>query len=178
MYQNLRRRKQLSIYKVKAKPFKGTMRFHAICMTNDKHILMANEKSCYCEICVRGIYCDACKRQTFNYEVETVEPSEESHPNIDHSEKLETENETSDASNNPCVNVSNKEEENKGDETLNPTIGSFVAAIYEQEWYIGQIVGIDDEDDEIDINFMSRAKMLYKWPTVVYGRTDAIFYVK
>jgi len=40
----------------------------------------------------------------------------------------------------------------------------FVAAVYESDWYIGQIVDMDESDSEVEVKFMTKAKSMYKWP--------------
>ncbi|WAR19995.1 hypothetical protein MAR_001833 [Mya arenaria] len=43
-------------------------------------------------------------------------------------------------------------------------VGSFVAAVYEKAWYIGQVEAKDDDDGDVQINFMENAKQMFKWP--------------
>lgn len=50
-------------------------------------------------------------------------------------------------------------------------VGSFVACAYSGHWYIGQITDIDEEDKELEVNFMERSKNLYRWP----NRKDQIW---
>jgi hypothetical protein len=49
-----------------------------------------------------------------------------------------------------------------------PEIGVFVAAVYSGQWYIGKVTENDEEDKEVQVNFMVKAGKYganYKWPT-------------
>jgi hypothetical protein len=51
----------------------------------------------------------------------------------------------------------------------------FVAAVYENRWYIGRVVELDNL--ECEISFMAKSKNLFKWlnsPDEVWIRIDAI----
>ena len=51
----------------------------------------------------------------------------------------------------------------------------FVAAVYENRWYIGRVVELDNL--ECEISFMAKSKNLFKWPNSpdeVWIRIDAI----
>jgi len=42
--------------------------------------------------------------------------------------------------------------------------GDYVAAIYSSAWYIGQVLQMDKDDQEVEIKFMEKMKNLYRWP--------------
>jgi hypothetical protein len=44
----------------------------------------------------------------------------------------------------------------------NSASGDFVAAVYENRWYIGRVVELDNL--ECEISFMAKSKNLFKWP--------------
>lgn len=52
--------------------------------------------------------------------------------------------------------------------TAKYAIHSFVAAIYNDEWYIGKVLEYGSEDNEYNISFMrenvSKVRYRYKWP--------------
>ena len=48
---------------------------------------------------------------------------------------------------------------------LDFTTNMFVACIYNKSWYIGQIDEIDNEEHEVEVNFMEKTKNLYRWPS-------------
>ncbi|KAK6178253.1 hypothetical protein SNE40_013061 [Patella caerulea] len=39
--------------------------------------------------------------------------------------------------------------------------GDFVAAVYSDEWFIGQV---DQDNEEIEVKFMQKKKQCYQWP--------------
>ncbi|KAH3891290.1 hypothetical protein DPMN_015383 [Dreissena polymorpha] len=43
-------------------------------------------------------------------------------------------------------------------------INDLVAAVYEGRWYIGRVEKKDDEEGDYKLNFMQRAKQMFKWP--------------
>jgi hypothetical protein len=45
------------------------------------------------------------------------------------------------------------------------SVDEFVAAVYQEDWYIGKICVIDHEDSEIKIPFLQMCKMAYQWPS-------------
>ncbi|KAH3858959.1 hypothetical protein DPMN_101604 [Dreissena polymorpha] len=63
------------------------------------------------------------------------------------------------AANEP-VPTSESEEVNESTEYV---INEFVAAVYQQKWYIGKVIKTDQYDIKID--FMEERKQLFRWPT-------------
>ncbi|KAL3864474.1 hypothetical protein ACJMK2_006153 [Sinanodonta woodiana] len=45
-------------------------------------------------------------------------------------------------------------------------LDEFVAVIYDRNWFIKQILDKDPDEGDYEINFMAKAKQMYKWPTV------------
>ncbi|MES9884687.1 MAG: hypothetical protein ABW185_27905 [Sedimenticola sp.] len=50
-----------------------------------------------------------------------------------------------------------------------PQIGTFVAASYNGNWYIGRVIDVDEDDHDVNVSFMAAAsaasvKPKYKWP--------------
>ena len=43
------------------------------------------------------------------------------------------------------------------------TVSDYVAAIYEKVWYVGKVEEIDIDDRDCLVNFMHKAKTLFKW---------------
>ena len=43
-------------------------------------------------------------------------------------------------------------------------VNTYVAAIYESRWYVGQVLEYDKDDQEYNINFMVAGKNSFKWP--------------
>lgn len=53
------------------------------------------------------------------------------------------------------------------DESQSLTVDSWVAAIYNDNWYIGQILELDETDGEIHVNFLESSGKYgnnFKWP--------------
>lgn len=51
------------------------------------------------------------------------------------------------------------------DDVIKYTAGTFVACTYNSNWYIGQITDVDEEEKEVEVNFMEKSKILYRWPS-------------
>ena len=43
-------------------------------------------------------------------------------------------------------------------------VGEFVAAEYELEWYLGEVIGVDDEDGELQEAL--KENNTFRWPTI------------
>lgn len=168
------------------KPVKDTMKLHAVVGISENAILI-RVTSCYCELCMAGMYCNTwvsitlqrkAKRPRGTAMLETVEniPVADKETVERGPERQERHEESLDDVMNP---------ENISDLTSIPmpaavtpessaisfAVGSFVACAYSGHWYIGQITDIDEEDKELEVNFMERSKNLYRWP----NRKDQIW---
>ncbi|KAL3881980.1 hypothetical protein ACJMK2_028362 [Sinanodonta woodiana] len=124
------------------KPLKGTMKLHAIGV-EESH-LMTRETSCYCNICIRGHYCQTWEKQ-----------------NTMVSNLTENQNET-----NGNQETVNPPQQDAPEQRIDLELDEFVAVIYDINWFIGQIVDKDADEGDYEINFMAKAKQMYKWPTV------------
>lgn len=124
------------------KPLKGTMKLHAIGV-EESH-LMTRETSCYCNICIKGHYCRTWEKQ--NTIVANL-----------------TENETETNGNQETVY---SPQQDAPEQRIDLELDEFVAVIYDRNWFIGQIVDKDPDEGDYEINFMAKAKQMYKWPTV------------
>lgn len=168
------------------KPVKDTMKLHAVVGISENAILI-RVTSCYCELCMACMYCNTwvsitlqrkAKRPRGTAMLETVEniPVADKETVERGPERQERHEESLDDVMNP---------ENISDLTSIPmpaavtpessaisfAVGSFVACAYSGHWYIGQITDIDEEDKELEVNFMERSKNLYRWP----NRKDQIW---
>ena len=150
------RRKQEEMTLMKSKPVKGTMKLHAVGASDEIGWIMTRETSCYCNICLAGSYCDTWKKEEFKC----------SKVNI----SLNTEEQTPIEDQGPNQNVNTRNEIPKSQEnpiTEEPPItcfineGTYVAAVYEGDWFIGMIKEVDEEEREYEIKFMERAKEMY-----------------
>ena len=61
-----------------------------------------------------------------------------------------------------------KQASNKTENFDTPDIGAFIAATYNDKWYVGKVMAIDDSDGELHVSFMtevvSKTGVIYKWP--------------
>ena len=56
-------------------------------------------------------------------------------------------------------------------------VNSYVAALYDKQWYMGKILEYDQSDNEHFISFMVEGKKSFKWPSkpdTVRGTEDDI----
>jgi hypothetical protein len=44
-------------------------------------------------------------------------------------------------------------------------VGDFVAVVYDAKWFIGKIEEIDREENDCEVNFLTNAKHMFRWPT-------------
>ncbi|WAR18863.1 LOW QUALITY PROTEIN: hypothetical protein MAR_000701 [Mya arenaria] len=156
------KRKHDEMNLIKTKPLKGTMKLHAVGATGDADVIMTRETSCYCQVCISGSYCDTWKREEFKCITDmgtnsltpciSTKPNEQVKSDCICERVAEISTEAVD-SNKENMSVLNDIE-----------VGSFVAAVYEKAWYIGKIEAKDDDDGDVQINFMENAKQMFKWP--------------
>ena len=127
------------------KPVKGTMKVHAVIGKGNNEIMVSNV-SCYCEVCISGKECEANQWSlerlyvTDKGYVETCDPGPANEPQ-------------------PAL------EATAMSETIDVSVGRYVAARYDSKVYVGKIVDYDEEDNEIEISFMQNIRKLLQWPT-------------
>ncbi|CAC5424573.1 unnamed protein product [Mytilus coruscus] len=132
--------------KLKLKPIKGTMKFHAVAYDLQTGELCIRETSCYCDTCLKGEFCESWNRQT--YEGNTNHNS--------HTEETVTQNE---------LQESNEIQNEDYHEIIivEVSVDDFIASVYEGQWYIGKILDMDDED--VQVTFLERTIAMFRWPT-------------
>ncbi|VDH94171.1 Hypothetical predicted protein [Mytilus galloprovincialis] len=149
---------------------KGTFKIHYV-IGNGINEVYSRVTSCYCNKCIVDISTSACEGYTLNRlvkdtatsgVVEVIEPLESS----EEGETVEGRN------------VEEEEEElNKHTIELDKlSKDTWVAAMYERKWYIGQVVDIDENDKEVQVKFMTetgRYGESFKWP-----KEDDIIWIK
>jgi hypothetical protein len=159
------------------KAVKGTMKIHAVVGQGESRIKV-REVSCYCEECIAGGTCDAWNNDFTRPQGPTkTETSAERAQNEQngasqgqsknvtstvHTHEQNRANETED--DNSQGGVSNELEEICTNEIVEMkyAVGDHVAAVYEDNWFIGKIVGKDA--DEYEVKFMESKKLLFQWP--------------
>ena len=128
------------------KPIKGTMKLLDAVVGMGNSDLMVKDVSCYCDICLSGGCCESWRKEsTFLSKVPKITPSAKCSTS-----KTNPEYPTHEANGN-SASVHFQEDD-------------FVAAVYQQQWYIGKVLSVDPIDDEVELSFMERKKMLYQWP--------------
>ncbi|XP_060564531.1 uncharacterized protein LOC132723774 [Ruditapes philippinarum] len=158
------KRKHDEMSLIKIKPLKGTMKLHAVGAPDTDGILMTRETSCYCHICLSGSYCNSWNKEKFIYESdnETRGPKTNTVPDEkEHEESVKSNEMVSDVDTEPSGPDLDNTSANKDLE-----IGTMVAAVYEKAWYIGKVEDKDEEEGDYQINFMEKAKKMFKWPQV------------
>ncbi|WAR19952.1 hypothetical protein MAR_001792 [Mya arenaria] len=123
---------------------------------------MYKTKLFFALVCISGSYCDTWKREEFKCITDmgtnsltpciSTKPNEQVKNDCICERVAEISTEAVD-SNKENMSVLNDIE-----------VGSFVAAVYEKAWYIGKIEAKDDDDGDVQINFMENAKQMFKWP--------------
>lgn len=138
--------------KEKPTPISGTFKLHAIIPTNSFTIL-TRETSCYCNDCLENPRNSIhqwkeqfiCRRQ----EDPIVDENLPQGKNEEHVVEI-TANEISHDSDDQM-----RESEENSSLEIQPS--DWVSAIYENNYYFGQVVTVDTGDDEVEINFLAKS---------------------
>ena len=155
---------------MKPKAVKGTMDVHAVVHLSSGKVAV-RDTSCYCTGCFSNdafhTYCDGWKTHDLKQENQTT-PS----TNVPSSENTASESSGVTA---PISSSSFTSQTSVQTPVQTYKNGLFVAAMYDDHWYVGKIEEYDPADNEYLINFMNEGsnKMGYsfKWP----NRKDAIW---
>ncbi|VDI36208.1 Hypothetical predicted protein [Mytilus galloprovincialis] len=107
--------------KIKLRPIKGTMKFHAVAYDLQTAELCTRETSCYCGICLKGKFCESWSRQTYDGHSNDTSHTKETVNQNELQESNEIQNE--DFHEIIIVEVS---------------VDDFIACVYEGQWYIGE----------------------------------------
>ena len=118
------------VMQMKLKPITGTMKLHAVFI--DQRNEYTAETSCYCQECLTGLESKHCQA-TWTL----VKRRETDYPNVP--ENMNTDDQMP------------RESQIVIDDLK---LNQFVAALYENKWYIGQIKDIDLSDNTLHIKFM------------------------
>ncbi|KAK6167827.1 hypothetical protein SNE40_021765 [Patella caerulea] len=99
------------------------------------------ETSCYCEICLNDNLCE--NPSWIKQDMTAKKPSKEI----------------------AVISIPEKEiNDCNVTQVVKVRDGDFVAAVYGDEWFIGQVVQVDQDDEEIEVKFMHKKKQCYQWP--------------
>jgi hypothetical protein len=139
---------------------KGTIKIHCVVGLGNSKIKV-KDVSCYCNTCLSGVTCESKWKDEITQSVV----------------RNEIVNNNDDRMNDQIYRTVETVDENLDTEDV-PSVfleGDFVAAVYENRWYIGRVVELDNL--ECEISFMAKSKNLFKWPNSpdeVWIRIDAI----
>ena len=148
------------------------MKLHAVVGVS-KSSLLIQVISCYCEDCLNENYFTSWVKTTFearskdnvsiSMEVEAIEHAYKEDEHLGESSVSGEGNE--------IVDTETEARETDPDKFVTPSkeanstsfgLGEFVACIYNEEWYIGEIVDIDEDEQDVEITFMEKSKELYR----------------
>lgn len=137
--------------KQKCQAVSGTFKLHAV-VPVDSVSIAVRDTSCYCSTCIKDVL-NGCHGWKVNRLIKPVNEQDSEHPE-NTSKAKETETTKPVQANEPVCSI--------------PEIGVFVAAVYARERYIGWVTEVDEEEQEVQINFMTKAGKYgdtYKWPS-------------
>jgi len=141
------------------KSVKGTMKFHAVVGLGQNSIMTSNV-SCYCQSCVNG--------QSGCTSTQWIELALEVHDKKKNIDDVKENSPAEDPEINEKTSITQKPElENNittESETFDVAVGSFVAATYDKKVYIGKVLQVDEDDNEVEITFMEYVRSLLQWP--------------
>lgn len=127
----------LYLSKMTTKPLKGTMKLHAVKTTGDGKISI-RDTSCYCLGCLHwSTPCQGWTERSLVEPVKTINDVESDHEIIQPSS-------TDDAPESDNVVPNNLEIV----PPFIPTVGEFVAATYDNHWYVGRVLEVDATDSD------------------------------
>jgi hypothetical protein len=129
----------------KTKAIPGTMGLHAVVAKGDGKV-MVRSTSCYCQGCVSGnAMCDGWILHDLT--------STNDKPN-----QYEGDRDNNDSGQTTCGDIQNGED-------VRFDIGDYVCAVYQKQWYIGEVVNIDSPEKEAEISFLEKKRQLLQWPS-------------
>ena len=144
---------QETALKLKSKslqPVKGTLKIHAV-VGREKGSILVADVSCYCQNCIDEKYCDDYWTEAHVREkMVTKDTCEQRDTDIDE-----------------MASKSHRDDnmaDNGSDKTLYLP-EEFVAARYGKGWYVGKILQVDEEDQDVEITFLQTEKGLFQWPS-------------
>lgn len=114
--------------------------------------IAVRDASFYCSTCILDVL-NGCHGWKINRLIKSVNQQDRRHPE-NTSKANETETTKPVKANEPVCSI--------------PDIGVSVAAVYAREWYIGKVTEVDEEEQEVQINFIKKAGKYgdtCKWPS-------------
>jgi hypothetical protein len=138
-------------------PVKGTMQLHCV-IGLEKGKLATSITSCYCSDCIQYKYHNTSEASLFKKNKKDAAVDDDV---IDDTSREEHRAHGSE-DRSVAADVNDSEEN---------TVGEYVATCYDNDWFVGKILEVDKDDDELLITFLRPshktfpgARTLYKWP--------------
>ena len=126
------------------------MKVHALAYDLITDELCTRETSCHCDTCVTGEFCASWNRHINERPV---------------NHKTHMYNSAMDE-----VLVQHKVQGNETEDSIahkifisEVSVDDYVACLYEDHWYIGKILDMDDED--VQVTFLERLETMFRWPS-------------
>lgn len=160
--------KKAELNGIPVKHVKDTMKLRAIVGVSSSSIL-TRQTSCYCELCIASntwtdapIEMKANRVRANRNQQQTEQQPMTVTENETHLENEEVQtNALHDPTENPTEDVASTKDNY---EVTNFNTNMFVACIYNKCWFIDQITEVDDEEKEIEINFMESRRIFIEGP--------------
>ena len=144
------------------RPVPGTMAIHAV-VPQDNLNVAVRSISCYCPQCMSDVSKSGCQPR---WDVHNLAKSQvlihadPTEPSTSSKEIALTADNSFDVD--PAVS-----KEDQGTAIRDLQVSSWVAAVYDRAWFIGQVTAIDNDDSEVEIKFMTKTSgksESFKWP--------------
>jgi hypothetical protein len=137
------------------KPVKGTFKLHAVAGDGDS-VIYIRDVSCYCVVCIEGGICaDWRKECVLKSPLSEKEPEHSAEVIVSTDEAMSEK----DQAHSTEVVMSTD-----GEINITNMTGSFVTAWYDNNWYLGKVVAVDTDENEVEITFMQLKKKYFQWP--------------
>lgn len=134
----------------------GTMKVHTV-VPADNNSILVRHVSCYCPQCLEG------NSRCEGWVKRTLRPKGQ----ISKEGPITTVNDGGEAS--TSINTMNEGgEASHSKDNISVAAGEYVAAMYANEWYLGRVLEVDEEDQDAQMTFMvnvrSKQGTKFKWP--------------
>lgn len=140
------------------------MKLHAI-KGKGNSVVAVRETSCYCEICIASSSstCETWRHETIGLIAKPILEKSSMADEVNIPRGSKSSHDTEVQSSVPAPEI--LETKTKIKQT------DFVAAIYLNKWYIGQVINTDPDDDTFEVSFLEQKKKSFQWP----HRSDIIW---
>lgn len=154
---------------LQVQPIKGTMKVHAVAATEASHV-MVRDTSCYCQTCLEFGICESWKRCPVN--IMSSGPHASTQTPVPPEQTPQTTNSSIQERTVSQVGIEPHDEQCLSDDIGCDSFdkelyskGEFIACVYEQDWFVGKVVKVDNDD--VEVSFMEHSEGLFKWAVPV-----------